>query len=150
GRAAPLRRDACALGGRRAARGTHVAARRVSTTTATRPLDARTARAIATAFRPARWHHNRWHHHYALAKLRTDPLYPGVVDALHGTTAPVLDLGCGIGLLAHVLRAAGVDIPYRGIDNDAPKVERARAAAANAGLRDVAFDVVDLADGPPA
>ena len=114
-----------------------------------RPLDAATAHAIATAFRPARWFGNRWHYHYALAKLRTDPLYPGVVDALRGTRAPLLDLGCGIGLLAHALRAGGVALPYRGVDSDRPKILRARAAAANAGLRDATFDAVDLADGAP-
>lgn len=113
------------------------------------PLDPATARAIAGAFLPARWHGNRWHYHYALAKLRTDPLYPGVVDALRGTDAPLLDLGCGIGLLAHALRAHGVSLPYRGIDNDVAKVARARAAAARAGLPDVAFDTVELAEGAP-
>ena len=116
---------------------------------ATLPLDAATARNVATAFLPERWHGNRWHYHYTLAKLRTDPLYPGVVDALRGTTAPLLDLGCGIGLLAHALRAHGIGLPYRGIDNDQEKVLRAQRAAARAGLRDVAFDAVDLADGSP-
>ncbi|HEU4813439.1 MAG TPA: class I SAM-dependent methyltransferase [Xanthomonadaceae bacterium] len=114
------------------------------------PLDAATARTVARAFLPARWHGNRWHYHYALAKLRTDPLYPGVVDALRGTRAPLLDLGCGIGLLAHALRAQGIDLPYRGIDNDRAKVARAREAASRAGLRGVAFETVDLADGTPA
>ena len=113
-------------------------------------LDPTTSRVIAGAFLPARWHGNRWHYHYALAKLRTDPLYPGVVDALRGTTAPLLDLGCGIGLLAHALRAGGVALPYRGVDNDAPKIARARAAAARARLRDVSFEAVDLAGGVPA
>ena len=116
---------------------------------ATLPLDAATARNVANAFLPERWHGNRWHYHYALAKLRTDPLYPGVVDALRGTSAPLLDLGCGIGLLAHALRAHGIGLPYRGIDNDQAKVLRAQRAAARAGLRDVAFDAVDLADGSP-
>lgn len=113
-------------------------------------LDPTTSRAIAGAFLPARWHGNRWHYHYALAKLRTDPLYPGVVDALRGTTAPLLDLGCGIGLLAHALRAGGIALPYRGVDNDAPKIARARGAAARAHLHDVSFEAVDLARGVPA
>ncbi|HET8818480.1 MAG TPA: methyltransferase [Xanthomonadaceae bacterium] len=114
------------------------------------PLDAATARTVAAAFLPSRWHGNRWHYHYALAKLRTDPLYPGVVDALRGTRAPLLDLGCGIGLLAHALRAAGLDLDYRGVDNDAAKVAHARAAAIRGDLQGVAFDAIDLADGTPA
>ena len=113
--------------------------------TAVRALDAGTAKSIARAFLPS-----RYHYHYARAKLGSDPLYPGVIDALRGTGAPLLDLGCGIGLLAHALRAAGIGLAYRGVDNDAPKVAQARHAAANAGLADAAFEVVDLAAGMPA
>ena len=113
-------------------------------------LDAATASAIARAFLPARWHGSRWHYHYAKAKLRSDPLYPGVIDALRDTAAPLLDLGCGIGLLAHALRAGGIALPYRGVDNDAPKIAQARAAAARAGLHEVRFDCIDLAAGVPA
>jgi SAM-dependent methyltransferase len=113
-------------------------------------LDAAAADGIARAFLPDRALGNRWHYHYARIKLRTDPLYPGVVEALRGCDAPLLDLGCGIGLLAHALRAAGLSMPYRGVDNDAPKIARAARAAARAQLREVTFDCVDLSQGPPA
>lgn len=115
-----------------------------------RALDRATADAIARAFLPSRWPGNRWHYHYSRTKLGSDPLYPGVVDVLRGSTAPLLDLGCGIGLLAHALRASGIDLSYRGVDNHAAKIAQARRAAGNAGLRDVAFEVVDLAAGLPA
>ena len=113
-------------------------------------LDGDAALRIARAFAPARWHGNRTHYFYVRAKLRSDPLYPGVVDALRGTGAPLLDLGCGIGLLAHALRAAGVGMSYRGVDNDARKIAVARRACANAALADASFDCVDLAAGVPA
>lgn len=113
-------------------------------------VDAATAARIAAAFAPPRWHGSRAHYFYARAKLRSDPLYPGVVEALRGTTAPLLDLGCGIGLLAHALRAAGLAMPYRGVDNDARKIAAAQRAGAKVGLADVAFDCVDLAAGVPA
>jgi SAM-dependent methyltransferase len=119
-------------------------------TTTGRALDSASARRIADAFLPARWHGNRWHHYYALSKLRSDPLYPGVVDALRGSQAPLLDLGCGIGLLAHALRAAGLALPYHGVDNDAAKIAQARRAAGNAALPSVDFAVHDLAGGLPA
>ena len=77
-------------------------------------LPAHEALRIARAFLPARWYGSRYHYYYTQAKLRSDPLYPGVVDALRGTTAPLLDLGCGIGLLAHALRASSVAMTYRG------------------------------------
>ena len=112
-------------------------------------FDRGTAARLATAYRPRRWFGNRWNYFYSRTKLATDPLYPAVADALRGSTAPLLDLGCGIGLLALALRHAGVALPYRGVDFDAAKIAQAREAAARAGLRDVAFDVVDLAGGLP-
>jgi 2-polyprenyl-3-methyl-5-hydroxy-6-metoxy-1,4-benzoquinol methylase len=105
---------------------------------------------IARAYLPRRWYGNRWHYHYSRIKLGSDPLYPGVAAALRGSERPVLDLGCGIGLLAHALRAEQLDLPYCGVDNDAGKVRRARLAADAAGLHDVDFDVVDLATTLPA
>ena len=113
-------------------------------------LPAADALRIARAFLPERWYGSRYHYYYTRAKLRSDPLYPGVIDALRGTTQPLLDLGCGIGLLAHAMRAGGLALPYRGVDNDAPKIAQAKRAALQAGLQDVAFDVVDLAAGMPS
>jgi SAM-dependent methyltransferase len=110
-----------------------------------KPLDAQASRRIARAFLPPRWYGNRYDYYYTLAKLRSDPLYPGALAALHGSSAPVLDLGCGLGLLAHALRQDGQAMPYRGVDVDARKVARGRRIAAKAGLPDVRFEVVDLA-----
>lgn len=114
------------------------------------PFDRATATRIARAFLPSRWYGNRYDYYYTLTKLRTDPLYPGVLGALRGSSAPVLDLGCGLGLLAHALHADGQRLGYRGVDLDAGKISRARRAAARAGLVDPAFEVIDLADGQPA
>ncbi len=114
-----------------------------------RPLDAATAKGIARAFLPAHVLGNRYDYYYALAKLRTDPLYPGVLDALRGCEAPLLDLGCGLGLLAHALRVDGQTMPYLGVDIDAPKIERARRIAGQSALADAHFEVVDLARGYP-
>lgn len=110
-----------------------------------RPLDAARARRIARAFLPDAALGNRWNYFYTKTKLASDPLYPAVADALRGTRAPVLDLGCGLGLLAHTLRDAGLALPYIGVDIDAAKIAQARRIAARAGLHDVAFDAVDLA-----
>jgi len=117
---------------------------------ATAPCDAMTAARIAAAFRPRAWYGNRTAWFYTRAKLRTDPLYPGVVEALRGCDAPLLDLGCGLGLLAHALRDAGLGMAYRGVDIDARKIAQAARAAANAGLRGVAFEATDLSARMPA
>lgn len=108
------------------------------------------ARAIAQAFLPARRWGSRYDYHYVQAKLRTDPLYAGVLATLRGTHWPVLDLGCGLGLLAHALRAGGQTQAYLGVDIDAAKIARATRAAQVAELHDVRFAALDLADALPA
>ncbi len=107
-------------------------------------MDSVSSREIAGLFLPS-----RWHYYYARSKLATDPLYAAVVKALAGTNAPLLDLGCGIGLLPHYCRAHGVRLGYLGVDNDASKIALARQAADKAGLADTRFDVMDLASGFP-
>lgn len=117
---------------------------------ATAPFPPHEARAIARAFLPARFYGNRYDYYYTLTKLRTDPLYPGALDALRGTTAPVLDLGCGLGLLLHALRLDGQAMPWHGVDIDADKIRRGQAIAGRSGLAaDARFEVVDLAQGWP-
>ena len=100
---------------------------------------------LAGAYAPERWYGNRWHYWYSRIKLGSDPLYPGVAAALRGSRHALLDLGCGIGLLAQTLRHERVALPYRGVDNDAAKIAQARRAAGRAGLVDATFECVDLA-----
>ncbi len=116
----------------------------------TRPFDSATAIRIASAYLPAHPFGNRWDYYYTRAKLGSDPLYPGVLNALRGSQAPLLDLGCGLGLLAHALRLDGQTMCYRGVDNDAAKIMRATRVAEKNALHQTRFDVVDLALGPPA
>jgi len=102
------------------------------------------ATAIAQAFLPERRFGNRTPYYYVRSKLAADPLYGGIVAVLRDSHAPLLDLGCGLGLLAHTLRRAGVELLYRGVDNDTHKIERARIAAQRAGLAATQFDTMDL------
>lgn len=108
-------------------------------------MEAAHVEAIASQFLPS-----RWHYYYARSKLSTDPLYAAVADALAGTQAPLLDLGCGVGLLAHYCRARRIAMPYHGVDNDSAKITLARAAATRAGLTSCQFDTLDLARGMPS
>jgi SAM-dependent methyltransferase len=100
--------------------------------------------AIARQFLP-----RRPHYYYARIKLATDPLYAGVGEAFAGNSEPLLDLGCGIGLLAHVLRGQGFCGHYLGVDSDTGKITSAREAAERAGLARVQFEVMDLERGIP-
>ena len=120
-----------------------------ATPLSTAPFAREDARSIARAFLPKHVLGNRYDYYYTLTKLRTDPLYPGVLQALRPTTAPVLDLGCGLGLLAHALRADGQALPFYGVDIDAAKIRRGREVAARTGLAEVRFDVLDLGAGMP-
>lgn len=114
------------------------------------PLPRARALDIARAYLPASPWGNRWDYYYVRAKLGSDPLYPGVLQALRGSDAPVLDLGCGLGLLAHALRRDGQRMDYLGVDNDAAKIRRATLAADRGRLDGARFEYVDLARGLPA
>jgi trans-aconitate methyltransferase len=105
-------------------------------------MDATLARQIASAYLPS-----RSHYYYTRSKLTADPLYDGVCAVLAESHAPVLDLGCGIGMLAHCLRAKHLTMPYLGVDNDIGKVQLARRAAGV--LNEVSFEVGDLASAVP-
>jgi len=116
---------------------------------ALRPLPRERAQRIASAFLPGTLLGSRYHYYYARAKLGSDPLYPGVCEALRDTRAPLLDLGCGLGLLAHALRQDGIGLRYSGVDNDARKIAAAHRAAARSGLADASFETLDLSRALP-
>lgn len=66
---------------------------------------------------------------YARGKIRTDPVYDAVEQSLRGSSDPLFDLGCGVGLLGFYLRECEVKTPLIGIDHDAKKIGVARALA---------------------
>lgn len=94
---------------------------------------------------------DRQHYYYARSKLASDPLYGGVSRTLaDAPPLPILDIGCGIGILLHWLRAEGLSSAYVGTDFDARKIDQANAALARSGLADARFEVGDAARGLPA
>jgi SAM-dependent methyltransferase len=107
----------------------------------------RIARAAAIGRIVARYRHWR-HRRYVRGKLKWDPLFGAIVPLFAGSTRPLLDIGCGLGLLGQSLREAGVRAPYFGVDPDGAKIEEARAAAM-AGLLDFDFATVDASSLPP-
>ena len=96
-----------------------------------------------TLKRIARRSDTLWNWFYVPAKLRSDPVYEAVTRELAGSSLPVLDIGCGLGLLTHYLREAGHGAPMVGLDCDQRKIASARAMAQSAGYRDVVFEVGD-------
>jgi SAM-dependent methyltransferase len=84
---------------------------------------------------------------YVRWKVRTDPVYGAVLEAVRGRNQPLLDLGCGIGLLAFFLREHGVTAPVVGLDFDHRKIEVARIAAQR--YRGIDFIAGDARDPLP-
>lgn len=78
---------------------------------------------------------SRFLRNYARSKLARDPVYAAVAERL--PELPLLDLGCGVGLLALSLRLRGFQSPILSIDHDARKIEAARKAGVSAEIRDV-------------
>lgn len=87
----------------------------------------------------------RW---YVASKLATDPLYAAVYAELEPTRLPLLDLGCGMGVLAFYLRARGWKPPITGMDYDVRKTDSARRVAEKVGP-DLQFTSGDCRKGLP-
>jgi trans-aconitate methyltransferase len=82
---------------------------------------------------------------YVRAKIQSDPVYGAVLEQLRGRDEPLLDVGCGAGVLAAFLRESGLRMPIEGIDTDAKKI----AVARGVGCSDARFDVGDALALPP-
>ena len=78
---------------------------------------------------------SRWLQHYSSSKLRSDPIFRAVAELLREKEGALLDVGCGVGLLPFYLRERGFTGAITGLEIDARKVRRARAAASPADGR---------------
>lgn len=91
----------------------------------------------------------RWVQYYTRSKLSSDPVYGAVSKEVMGTTEPLLDIGCGIGLLAHYLHVCGHRAPVTGFDYDQRKIDSAISMASSAGHRHLSFSAGDARTGLP-
>jgi SAM-dependent methyltransferase len=85
--------------------------------------------------------------HYVYWKLLLDPVYETALAELAQSSLPVLDIGCGPGLLAAYLRGHGFTAPIHGVDYDAAKLALTRRAFGS--LPDVIFTAADARGGLP-
>ena len=90
-----------------------------------------------------------WLRRYVRSKLRRDPIYPAACELFRGSNEPILDIGCGLGLLAFYLRERGCRQPILGLDVDARKTERGNRIAA-ARYRNVDLRSQDVQEPIPA
>jgi len=84
-----------------------------------------------------------WLRNYVRSKLRSDRIYSAAYDLLGGSTEPILDVGCGVGLLAFYLRERACGQPILGLDLDARKIQCGATIAAS-GYRDVELRFQDI------
>jgi SAM-dependent methyltransferase len=94
----------------------------------------------------ARYRHWPRLYYYAIGKIALDPAYSAVVRALRDSTRPLLDLGCGMGLLAAYLRANGHRPPILGLDVDQQKIEVAQKVLTGGQERFRAADALNFPD----
>ncbi|HEX8898172.1 MAG TPA: class I SAM-dependent methyltransferase [Chthoniobacterales bacterium] len=92
---------------------------------------------MATQFRPP------WLRSYVRNKLRSDRIYPAAYHLLGRSAEPILDVGCGVGLLGFYLRERACAQPILGLDRDARKIGYGAAIAAR-GYRDVEIRFHDV------
>ena len=72
----------------------------------------------------------KWHRHYAKSKLRTDPVYQAAYEVLRNyRDFPLLDIGCGIGLLEFYLRERELNFTMTAFDYDLEKIKTASRIA---------------------
>ncbi|GAA0888225.1 class I SAM-dependent methyltransferase [Rhodanobacter soli] len=87
---------------------------------------------------------------YVRGKLAGDPVYAATAALVVGTTLPLLDIGCGIGLLGLYLQALGHAQPYLGVDHDPRKIAAGQQAVQRAGLDTLmSLRHLDVAELPP-
>ena len=85
---------------------------------------------------------------YAYGKMRSDPAYRAVHAYIGDCSLPLLDIGCGMGVLAFYLRERGFASPITGLDVDEAKLDRARRIA-RSNYPDMDFQLSDCAELPP-
>lgn len=98
---------------------------------------------MTAALRAAeRFRRSRFLQGYCKGKATWDPAYPAVAELLRNSPHPLLDIGCGVGLLAAYLRESGCAQRILGIEPDAAKVQIATEQVAS-GYPGLEFQIGD-------
>jgi 2-polyprenyl-3-methyl-5-hydroxy-6-metoxy-1,4-benzoquinol methylase len=90
-----------------------------------------------------------WLRRYVTSKLRRDPIYSAANELFRESDKPILDIGCGLGLLGFYLRERGCRQPILGLDLDARKIGQGNRVAL-ASYRDIDLRRQDVLGPLPA
>jgi 2-polyprenyl-3-methyl-5-hydroxy-6-metoxy-1,4-benzoquinol methylase len=103
---------------------------------------------MSSLLRQAAGRYKRWPrlYYYAVGKIALDPAYPAVAKNLSTSKLPLLDLGCGMGLLAAYLRASGHRASIIGWDVDEEKIKIARTVLPGTSASFRAGDALDFSE----
>lgn len=80
---------------------------------------------------------------YVRGKLRGDPVFAAAFDLLSEVPMPLLNLGCGMGLLEFYLRERGYEAALTGVDFDARRIKKARWATEKKRYSGLTFSTED-------
>lgn len=86
---------------------------------------------------------SRWLRGYVSGKIAWDPVFPLARREIVQRHQPVVDIGCGLGLLGISMRAAGITLRYRGTDISAWKINLGKEAVRYYAFEDAGFEVCD-------
>ena len=89
-----------------------------------------------------------WLRNYVVSKLWSDPAYPAVYELLQDSDEPLVDVGCGVGLLGFYLRERAFQQPILGLDFDQRKIRYA-AEIGNSSYRELEFRQHDVRKETP-
>lgn len=90
----------------------------------------------------------RWLRRYVASKLRTDPIFSAAYELFELRSEPILDIGCGVGLLAFYLRERGCRQSIVGLDCDVRKIDRAKEIVARRNYAGVVFRAQNVEQAP--
>lgn len=100
--------------------------------------------------RISRRYQTKWTQNYSKSKLLTDPVYEAAFAVLRDyPDFPLLDVGCGIGLLEFYLRERGWKAPITGLDLDIGKI-KAASRIADSHYENIRFELGHAEVGLPA
>ena len=83
-----------------------------------------------------------------MSKLRSDPAYPAVYELVQHSREPLIDVGCGVGLLGFYLRERAFQQPIVGLDFDRRKIRYA-AEIGSSSYRQIEFRQHDIREESP-
>lgn len=86
---------------------------------------------------------SRWVRGYVSGKLALDPVFQVARRMIARRNRPVIDLGCGLGILGICLRTSGITLKYKGTDPEPWKINSAKQAMRYFGFEEVGYEVMD-------